>query len=86
MPFITGKHLSRRTFIRGMGASIALPSLDAMIPAGRLWQDRTREAGFTRVVCIEESRGSAGSSDWGDSQRLFAPALTGRDFEFGANS
>ena len=86
MPFITGKHLSRRTFIRGMGASVALPSLDAMIPAGRLWQDRTREPGFTRLVCIEESMGAAGSSDWGDSQHLFAPALVGRDFEFGTNS
>ena len=32
--FITRKHLSRRTVLRGMGASIALPLLDAMIPAG----------------------------------------------------
>jgi len=32
--FITKKHLPRRTFLRGMGASIALPLLDAMIPAG----------------------------------------------------
>ena len=32
--FIGKKHLSRRTVLRGMGASIALPLLDAMIPAG----------------------------------------------------
>jgi len=32
--FITKKHLPRRTFLRGMGAAIALPLLDAMIPAG----------------------------------------------------
>ncbi|PZN34836.1 MAG: hypothetical protein DIU71_01560 [Proteobacteria bacterium] len=32
--FLTKKHLSRRTVLRGMGASIALPLLDAMIPAG----------------------------------------------------
>ncbi len=32
--FITKKHLSRRTFMRGtMGAAVALPFLDAMIPA-----------------------------------------------------
>ncbi len=31
--FITRKHLPRRTFLRGMGASVALPLLDAMIPA-----------------------------------------------------
>jgi hypothetical protein len=29
----TGKHLHRRTFLRGMGAAIALPMLDAMTPA-----------------------------------------------------
>ncbi|HVY80519.1 MAG TPA: DUF1552 domain-containing protein [Steroidobacteraceae bacterium] len=31
--FITKKHLPRRTFLRGAGAMIALPLLDAMIPA-----------------------------------------------------
>ena len=32
--FLTRKHLSRRTVLKGAGASIALPLLDAMIPAG----------------------------------------------------
>ncbi len=32
--FISKKHLSRRAVLRGMGASVALPLLDAMIPAG----------------------------------------------------
>lgn len=31
--FITKKHLSRRTVLRGMGTAVALPLLDAMIPA-----------------------------------------------------
>lgn len=31
---ITKAHLDRRTFLRGMGAAVALPLLDAMIPAG----------------------------------------------------
>ena len=31
--FITKKHLSRRTVLRGMGVGVALPLLDAMIPA-----------------------------------------------------
>ena len=30
---ITGKHLSRRTLLRGIGVSIALPVLDSMMPA-----------------------------------------------------
>ena len=32
--FISRKHLSRRTLLRGAGTAIALPLLDAMIPAG----------------------------------------------------
>ncbi len=31
---MTKKHLSRRTVLRGLGASVALPLLDAMVPAG----------------------------------------------------
>ncbi len=31
--FLTKKHLSRRTVLRGLGVSIGLPLLDAMIPA-----------------------------------------------------
>jgi len=31
--FISKKHLSRRTFLRGVGASVALPFLDSMAPA-----------------------------------------------------
>ena len=30
---ITRKSLPRRTFLRGMGVTIALPFLDAMVPA-----------------------------------------------------
>ena len=33
MKFITKKAIARRTFLKGMGASVALPLLDAMIPA-----------------------------------------------------
>src|SRR5260370_1554627 len=34
--FITKKHLPRRTFLRGVGATLALPLLDAMVPASTL--------------------------------------------------
>ncbi len=33
MTFITRKHISRRTVLRGAGVALALPLLDAMIPA-----------------------------------------------------
>ena len=31
--FISKRHLARRTVLKGLGASIGLPLLDAMIPA-----------------------------------------------------
>ena len=85
MNFITGRHLSRRTFLRGAGASVGLPLLDAMVPAGRPWIDAAQSQ-FTRLVCVEESMGCAGGNDWGDAQNLFAPARAGRDFELKAES
>jgi hypothetical protein len=84
MNYITGKHLSRRTFLRGAGASVGLPFLDAMAPAGRAFRDPAE--GFTRMVAVYEAMGCAGGNDWGDTQNLFAPAKIGRDFEFAAQS
>ena len=79
MYFLTGKALPRRTFLRGAGATIALPLLDAMLPAGRL---RGRAAGEpTRLICIEEVHGVPGCNEWGAKQHLFAPVTQGRDFE-----
>src|SRR2546425_537560 len=31
--FITKRHIPRRTFLRGMGVSVALPFMEAMLPA-----------------------------------------------------
>src|SRR5262249_56724969 len=35
--FITKKAIPRRTFLKGAGATLALPLLDAMIPAATAW-------------------------------------------------
>ena len=35
--FLSKKHLPRRSVLKGMGATIALPLLDAMIPASTAW-------------------------------------------------
>jgi hypothetical protein len=80
MNFITGKHLPRRSFLRGTGAAVALPFLDAMVPASRLFASE-RRATPTRLVCIEEVHGLPGCNEWGAKQNLFAPATVGRDFE-----
>ena len=51
MRFITGKSIPRRTFIRGVGTTLALPLLDAMRPAGRVYGS-PKEAWAPRLVCI----------------------------------
>lgn len=80
MNFLTGKTIERRTFLRGVGASVSLPFLDAMVPAERLGAS-SRGAHPTRLVCIEEVHGVPGCNEWGAEQFLFAPETVGRDFE-----
>jgi hypothetical protein len=84
MPYLTGKHVPRRTFLQGMGAAVALPFLDAMVPAGMGTAAKTAAAegnGPTRLVCIEEVHGQAGTTAIGRTKYLFAPETTGRDFK-----
>jgi hypothetical protein len=80
---LTGKHLSRRTVLRGLGATVALPMLDAMVPARRVFAQTTagRLAARTRLVCIEQVHGAAGCSEFGASQHLWNPAAVGRSFD-----
>ncbi len=88
MNFITGMHMSRRTMLRGMGAAVGLPLLDAMIPANRLWAstEAGKAANMTRLVCIEQVHGAAGCNDLGASLNLWSPAKTGRDFDLAPTS
>jgi hypothetical protein len=78
--FISKKHISRRTVLRGMGATIALPLLDAMVPA-RVAMAQTAASGKTRLACIEMVHGSAGATAFGASKHLWSPAATGRAFD-----
>src|SRR5687767_12861506 len=52
MSFITKKHLSRRTFLHGMGVTLALPLLESMIPAGTAFAQTAAGARPTRLGCI----------------------------------
>ncbi len=45
---LTRKHVSRRSLLRGMGAALALPMLDAMVPALGAAARVTQKAGFLR--------------------------------------
>ena len=83
MKILTGKSIPRRTFLRGMGATVALPYLDAMEPAGKLLGGGKAAAAVDkqRVVCIESVHGAAGSNNWGASKFLWAPERVGREFQ-----
>lgn len=86
MHFLTGQHLPRRTFLKGMGATVALPFLDAMVPAGRGWASAIEELDAKRLVAIEMVHGAAGCNDWGATQNLWSPAAVGNDFDLSPTS
>jgi hypothetical protein len=71
--FLTRKHLSRRTLLKGAGASIALPLLDAMFPAHTALA-QTAAAPPTRLGFVYFAHGAL-QDEW-------EPKQAGREFEF----
>ena len=52
MRILTGKAMSRRTLLRGLGATVALPFLDAMIPASGRGQTRIQRPHRFQAVYV----------------------------------
>jgi hypothetical protein len=71
--FITRKHLSRRTLLKGAGATIALPLLDAMVPA-RTALAQTAATPLPRLGFVYFPHGAL--------QELWQPSVAGRNFDF----
>src|SRR6185369_8551270 len=67
--FITKKHLRRRTFLKGLGATVALPLLDAMVPAFASNVTQAPRIGFVYVP-------------HGMVMSRFTPKTTGKGFAF----
>ena len=88
MDFITGKHITRRAMLKGMGASIGLPMLDAMVPASKPLSatEAGRSVESTRLVAIENVHGAAGCNDLGASLGLWSPTEEGKDFDLSLSS
>jgi hypothetical protein len=80
---MTGKHLSRRTVLKGVGVTIALPFLDAMVPAGRAIAAAARRP---RLIAIEMVHGSAGATPFGMKQHMWSPAAAGSAFDLAPTS
>ena len=85
---ITKKHLSRRAVLKGIGVTVGLPVLDAMLPAGAVWSKEAKAASApkVRLVAMEMVHGCAGSTKFGVSKNLWAPEKVGRDFDLSQTS
>lgn len=72
---LTGKHIPRRHFLRGVGAAIALPMLDSMIPTafGQAAKLAARKISPTRLAFFYVPNGIV-MNNW-------TPALEGNAFE-----
>jgi len=71
--FLTRKHLSRRTFLRGAGVTVALPLLESMVPA-QTPLSQTAAAPKSRLGCIYIPHGA--------TMDKWTPATEGTGFEF----
>src|ERR1700691_523424 len=71
--FISKTHLPRRTFLRGVGVTLALPLLDAMLPAQTLLK-KTAAAGSPRMGFVYVPHGAI-MDKW-------TPSADGSAFEF----
>src|SRR5688572_6791263 len=71
MTFLTGKAIPRRTVLRGLGATLALPLLDAMFPASL----------YSRLAPARVSRFQAIYVPNGMAMEYWLPSAVGRDFE-----
>jgi hypothetical protein len=73
MSFVTRKHLSRRTLLRGVGVSLGLPLLDSMVPA-QTPLAKTAANSKSRLSCIYVPHGA--------TMDKWTPAAEGTGFEF----
>jgi hypothetical protein len=81
--FLTKKHLSRRTFLRGTGVALGLPFLDAMVPAATALAD-TAAAPKTRAGFFYIPHGAImNNTVFGKEVDLWSSTGTGADFKLG---
>jgi hypothetical protein len=70
--FISKKHISRRTVLKGIGASIALPLLDAMNPAATAWAQTPAGTTPKRLAFVAFPHGAV--------MDRWSPKTTGTDY------
>ena len=82
--FLTKKHLSRRTFLRGSGVAVGLPFLEAMVPAGTALA-KTAAAPKTRAGFFYLPHGAImNNTVYGKEVDVWSSTGRGDDFKLGA--
>jgi hypothetical protein len=71
--YLSQKHISRRTVLKGVGATIALPLLDAMNPAATAWANTAAGSAPKRFAFVGFPHGAI-MDKW-------SPAQTGSDYQ-----
>ena len=71
--FLRKKHLDRRSLLRGVGTALALPFLDAMVPAG---------VALAQTAAVPRPRFGAIYIPHGATMSRWTPPTEGRDFTF----
>jgi hypothetical protein len=79
--FITKKHLSRRTLLKGGSAAIGLPLLSAMVPAATALA-QTAAAAKPRMGFFYLPHGAImANTRFGEEMNRWTPTMAGRDFD-----
>ena len=82
--FLTKKHLSRRTFLRGSGVALGLPFLEAMVPAGTALA-QTAAAPKTRAGFFYLPHGAImNNTVYGKEVDTWSSTGKGADYKLGA--
>jgi Protein of unknown function (DUF1552) len=71
--YLSQKHISRRTVLKGVGATIALPLLDAMSPAATAWASTAAGSAPKRFAFVGFPHGAI--------MDRWSPAQTGSDYQ-----
>ncbi|HEY7337366.1 MAG TPA: DUF1552 domain-containing protein [Bryobacteraceae bacterium] len=70
--FLSKKHIPRRTVLKGVGAAIGLPMLEAMIPSGTAWADTAASKPIKRFAFVGFPHGAI--------MDRWSPKETGADY------
>ena len=79
--FLTRRHLSRRTMLKGAGVTLALPFLDAMVPAATALAQTAAKAKLRTGFFYIPHGAILGNTSFGPEMDKWTPSGSGADFK-----